>query len=70
MSTAGETGQNNQSGRYSTKFKVKVQSTSSCAFCWFVLNIYPTLTGMPDQDADTFTAHLKKSHGLTGDISA
>lgn len=55
-------------GTYSAKLQVKVQSSTSCAFCWFVLNLYPTLTSMSERDHATYKAHLEKSHALQGEI--
>jgi hypothetical protein len=52
---------------YSAKAQAKFSSTS-CAFCWFFLTIYPTLQQMSPKDEALFTEHLKKSHGLTGEI--
>ena len=48
--------------------RVKVPSSTSCSFCWFVLKLYPTLRGMTDRDAATFKAHLEKAHGLRNEI--
>jgi hypothetical protein len=53
---------------YSASIRVKVPSTTSCSFCWFVLKLYPTLKGMTDRDTETFRAHLEKSHGLRNEI--
>lgn len=58
----------NRGRTYSAKVELKVQSSTSCAFCWFVLNIYPDLTAMSERDHSTYKAHLEKSHGLQGDI--
>jgi hypothetical protein len=46
----------------------KSDSDTGCPFCWFFIAIYPTLDGMTQQDEAVFTAHLKKSHGLSGEI--
>ena len=53
---------------YAVNIQVKAQSSTSCAFCWFVMTTYPTLGGMPERDSSTFRAHLEKSHGLRGEI--
>jgi hypothetical protein len=53
---------------YSASIRVKVPSSTSCSFCWFVLKLYPTLKGMTDRDAATFKAHLEKTHGLRHEI--
>jgi hypothetical protein len=53
---------------YSASIQVKAQSSTSCAFCWFVLTLYPTLTGMTERDGATFRAHLEKEHGLRQEI--
>lgn len=53
---------------YSAKVEAKAQSSSSCSFCWFVLQLNPTLKGMNPRDEVTFREHLKKSHGLTEEI--
>lgn len=41
---------------------------SGCAFCWFVLGIYPTLTGLNEKDSLTYRLHLEKAHGLAPEI--
>jgi hypothetical protein len=53
---------------YSVNVHAKAQSNTSCSFCWFVLGLYPTLTGMTERDASTFKAHLAKLHGLKEEI--
>lgn len=53
---------------YSAKVEFKTQSSTTCAFCWFVLNLYPNLTGMSERDHCTYKAHLEQSHGLRGEI--
>ena len=53
---------------YSVNVEVKAQSSTSCSFCWFVLALYPTLTGLTERDSTTFKAHLQKAHGLTEEI--
>jgi hypothetical protein len=55
---------------YSLNVRAKEQYTSGCAFCWFVLSLYPTLTGMKENDGVTFKAHLEKVHGLGHEITA
>ena len=63
--TSGE-----ETGRkvYSATTQAKTYSSTSCSFCWFFLTIYPTLQQMSPKDEALFTEHLKKSHGLTGEI--
>lgn len=71
--TNGQDGSNKaQTGRaaYRLNLKAKTGSSTSCSFCWFVLALYPTLTGMPDSDTSTYAAHLKRSHGLKAEIEA
>lgn len=46
----------------------KAQSGTGCSFCWFVLTVYPTLTGMTERDTTTFREHLKQAHGLRSEI--
>jgi hypothetical protein len=53
---------------YSARVHVRSFSSTSCAFCWFFLTIYPTLEGMAPKDKSIFAEHLKKSHGLSGEI--
>lgn len=53
---------------YSAKVQLKAQSSTGCAFCWFVLNLYPTLTSMSERDHSTYKAHLERSHGLCSEI--
>jgi hypothetical protein len=53
---------------YSVNIQVKAHSSTSCSFCWFVLNLYPTLEGMTARDTTTYRAHLQKAHGLRDDI--
>jgi hypothetical protein len=53
---------------YQATIKVKVPSSSTCSFCWFVLKLYPTLKGMTERDTTTFRAHLEKVHGLVEEI--
>jgi hypothetical protein len=53
---------------YSVNIQVKAQSSTSCAFCWFILTIYPTLKGMTERDSATFKAHLEQAHGLSNEI--
>jgi hypothetical protein len=55
---------------YSMNVQAKVQSSTSCSFCWFVLTLHPSLKGMPERDEDTFRAHLVKAHRLQGEIQA
>jgi hypothetical protein len=66
--TTTESGEETQSKSYSAKVRVKAYSNTSCAFCWFFLTIYPTLQGMSTRDDAIYSAHLKKSHGLSGEI--
>lgn len=53
---------------YAVNIQVKAQSSTSCSFCWFVLNLYPTLEGMTERDSSTYTVHLRKEHGLRDEI--
>ena len=53
---------------YAANIQAKAESSTSCAFCWFVMGIYPTLDGMIDRDSDTFKLHLEKVHGLCAEI--
>jgi|HubBroStandDraft_1064217.scaffolds.fasta_scaffold340593_1 hypothetical protein len=66
--TTTESGEEAQRKPYSAKVDVGAYSSTSCAFCWFFLTIYPTLEGMVPNDKAIFAAHLKKSHGLGGEI--
>jgi hypothetical protein len=50
------------------KVAAQVESGPDCTLCWFVLTLYPALTGMSDDDASTYKDHLKKAHGLGKDI--
>jgi hypothetical protein len=61
-------GEEAQRKAYSAKVHVTSYSSTSCAFCWFFLTIYPTLEGMAQKDKAIFAEHLKKSHGLSGEI--
>ena len=54
----------------SAKVAAQVASGPDCTFCWFVLTLYPALTGMSDEDASTYKDHLKKAHGLGKEIPA
>ncbi|MDG7005799.1 MAG: hypothetical protein JRM86_02570 [Nitrososphaerota archaeon] len=53
---------------YSAKVHAKAHSSNGCSFCWFVMSLYPSLTGMTEKDSVTFKAHLVKVHGLTDEI--
>ena len=53
---------------FAANVQVKAHSSTSCTFCWFIMTIYPTLSGMTDKDGSTFKQHLEKSHGLSADI--
>lgn len=55
---------------YTVNLQARAQSTSSCAFCWFVVAVYPTLQGMTSRDESTYRSHLQKSHGLTFGMQA
>jgi len=70
MSDAQDAADGSIGGRkaYSASIRVKVPSSTSCSFCWFVLKLYPTLKGMTDRDTATFRLHLQKAHGLTEEI--
>jgi hypothetical protein len=52
----------------SAKVAAQMASGFDCTFCWFVLTLYPALTGMNDGDAATYKDHLKKAHGLRKEI--
>jgi hypothetical protein len=52
-----------------TRVESQSQTRSKCAFCDFVLILYPLLKGMTSRDQGTFTDHLRKSHGLKEEIS-
>jgi hypothetical protein len=52
----------------SAKVAAQVESGFECTLCWFVLTLYPALTGMTDDDASTYKDHLKKAHGLGKEI--
>jgi len=67
MNTAAS-GKETERKVYSVKVEAKAQSSTSCAFCWFVLTIYPSLKGMTPRDEATFAEHLRKAHGLKRDI--
>ena len=54
----------------SAKVHAELESDLGCTFCWFVLTLYPQLTGMNDDDAATYRDHLKKEHGLGREIQA
>ena len=66
----GQNPTNDEGGRkaYSVNVQVKAASSTSCAFCWFVVTVYPTLKGMTERDSTTFKAHLQKAHGLRDEI--
>ena len=70
MTTNGHSGGEPARKQYSAKVQVKAHSSTSCSFCWFVLNLYPTLTKMTPRDSSTFAEHLKKEHGLKEEIQA
>jgi len=57
-------------GYYSADVQVKAASRNSCSFCWFVMSIYPTLSGMIERDSETYKLHLQKAHGLREEIRA
>jgi hypothetical protein len=52
----------------SAKVDAEVEKSSDCTFCWFVLTLYPALTGMSEKDAYSYKDHLKNEHGLGKDI--
>jgi hypothetical protein len=66
--TTSVSGEKEQRKAYSATVNVKSFSSASCAFCWFFLTIYPALEEMSPKDEAMFTEHLKKSHGLSGEI--
>jgi len=53
---------------YSPKVQAKSDTSTNCSFCWFVLNVYPTLRGMAPLDDAMYREHLKGAHGLTQEI--
>ena len=55
---------------FTANIQVKAQSSTSCTFCWFIMTIYPTLSGLTVKDGATFKTHLEKSHGLSAEIQA
>ncbi len=54
---------------YSVDVQAKAHSSTSCSFCWFVLNIYPSLAKMTPRDESTYREHLQKEHGLGDEIT-
>src|SRR6266550_4023915 len=52
----------------SARVAAEMESGPDCSFCWFVLTLYPALTGMTDEDARTYKDHLKQAHGLGKEI--
>jgi hypothetical protein len=66
--TSAVSGEETQRKAYSAKVHVKAYSSASCAFCWFFLTIYPSLEGMSPKDEVLYSAHLTKTHGLSGEI--
>jgi len=52
---------------YAVDVQAKAHLNISCAFCWLVINAYPTLEGMTETDSMVFRAHLRESHGLLVD---
>ena len=52
----------------SAKVAAEMESGTDCIFCWYVLTLYPALTGMTDEDAKTYREHLKQAHGLAKEI--
>ncbi len=68
MTTNSPFGKETAGKQFSAKVQAKAQSSTTCSFCWFVLNLYPTLKGMTPRDSSTFTEHLKKEHGLRDEI--
>ena len=61
-------GSNVGSKAFSARINAKAPSSASCAFCWFVLTVHPTLNGMPERDTETYRAHLVQAHGLQREI--
>ena len=66
LSGMGDTGKARK--LYTAEVQARTTSNTSCAFCWFVLQINPTLKNLSPRDTTTFAAHLKKSHGLQEEI--
>jgi hypothetical protein len=63
-----ESGREGERKAYTASVQAKAYSSTSCAFCWFVLGLYPSLTAVAPKDANTFREHLKAVHGLVGEI--
>jgi len=55
---------------FAANIEVKAASSTSCAFCWFVMGVYPSLSAMIEKDSDVYRLHLLKTHGLKPDIQA
>jgi hypothetical protein len=53
---------------FSLGVEAKLHSSTKCSFCWFVISIYPTLSGLTDRDSLTYRAHLQREHGLSDEI--
>lgn len=53
---------------YSATIQAKAYSTSSCAFCWFFVGLYPEMKGIAPRDEATYREHLTRSHGLVDAI--
>jgi hypothetical protein len=52
----------------SAAVQAKPQSGTSCAFCSFILTVYPTLKGLNPRDEELYLGHLRENHGLHEDI--
>jgi hypothetical protein len=63
-------GHNGGRKAFTANIQVKAHSSTSCTFCWFIMTIYPTLSGMTENDSTTYKMHLEKSHGLCAEIQA
>ncbi len=53
---------------YKAKVQAKASASTSCSFCWFVLQVNPTLKEMSQRDTLTFREHLRRAHGLQEEI--
>jgi hypothetical protein len=45
------------------------QRTDMCSFCFLVLQTYPGLQRVPENDVMVYKRHLAKEHGWTEEIS-
>ena len=68
MKSDTPSGEETASKAFSARIHGTIQTTNSCAFCWFVLALYPTLKRMTEKDSAMFSQHLKKAHALCEEI--